>query len=90
MIAPNDSHGRMLVKNGLSGFLFSDKRLDLAAKNVERLISTRGLPEKMGFKGRLHVETHFTSERAFEVMIEVIAPISVSMLTLLNKVSDSI
>ena len=70
VIAPNDSHGRMLVKNGLSGFLFSDKRLDLAAKNVERLISTRGLPEKMGFKGRLHVETHFTSERAFEVMIE--------------------
>jgi hypothetical protein len=70
VVAPNDSYGRFLVAHSSSGYLFSDGDFDLAAKNVKRFISTRGLPEKMGLKGKLHIETNFTSAKAFEVMVE--------------------
>ena len=70
VIAPNNSYGRFLVVHGLSGYLFSDGEIEIATRNVNRLISTRGLPEKMGFKGRIHVESYFTNEKAFEITAE--------------------
>ena len=70
VVAPNNSYGRFLVVHGLSGYLFSDGEIEVATRNVNRLISTRGLPEKMGFKGRIHVESYFTNEKAFEITAE--------------------
>ena len=81
VVVPDNKYGRFLVGHGSTGYLFSAGDYNDAAEKVDRLISTRGLPEKMGFKGRMRVESRFTSERAFEVTAE-------HYLSLLAKLND--
>jgi hypothetical protein len=47
-------------------YLFSNDSVDDAVHGVERLITTVGLPEKMGFKARLTTEMGFTHTAAIE------------------------
>lgn len=66
LVVPDDDCGRYLVQQGISGYLFAGNDIDEGVLGVERLITTSGLPEKMGFKGRLTTEMGFTHAAAIE------------------------
>jgi hypothetical protein len=66
LVVPDDDRGRFFVQQGNSGYLFSNDSVDDAVHGVERLITTVGLPEKMGFKARLTTEMGFTHTAAIE------------------------
>jgi hypothetical protein len=66
LVVPDDDWGRYLVKQGSSGYLFCEDCVDEGVQGVEKLITTNGLPEKMGFKARLTTEIRFTHAAATE------------------------
>lgn len=66
LVVPDDDWGRHFVKQGSSGYLFCEDCVDDGVQGVEKLITTNGLPEKMGFKARLTTEIRFTHAAAIE------------------------
>ena len=66
LVVPDDDWGRYLVKQGSAGYLFCEDCVDEGVQGVEKLITTNGLPEKMGFKARLTTEIRFTHAAATE------------------------
>ncbi len=66
LVVPDDDWGRHFVKQGNSGYLFCEDYVDEGVQGIEKLITTNGLPEKMGFKARLTTETRFTHAAATE------------------------
>ncbi len=66
LVVPDDDWGRHFVKQGSSGYLFCKDCVDDGVRGVEKLITTNGLPEKMGFKARLTTEMSFTHAAAIE------------------------
>ncbi|MDG1389071.1 MAG: sulfotransferase family 2 domain-containing protein [Halioglobus sp.] len=66
LVVPDDDWGRHFVKQGNSGYLFCEDCVDEGVQGIEKLITTNGLPEKMGFKARLTTEIRFTHAAATE------------------------
>ena len=69
LVVPDDDRGRYLVKQGSSGYLFAWDYTDDGVLGVEKLITTNGLPEKMGFKARMTTELGFTHAAAIEATV---------------------